>query len=121
MGIIDHIGIAVKDYEKSKMFCEIAGLSIHLIVEVEGWAGFGRGEKPEFWFGVHDKAQLPMHFSFLADNRQQVEAFYKAALAAGGENNGAPGIRQIYHPYYYGAFVIDLNGHNIEAVCHQSA
>ena len=122
MGIIDHIGIAVTDYQKSKTFYEKAlnPLGIRLIMEVNGWAGLGRGEKPEFWFGVHDKAQLPMHFSFLADNRKQVDAFYEAALAAGGKDNGAPGIREIYHPDYYGAFIIDSDGHNIEAVCHQS-
>ena len=121
MGIIDHIGISIKDYDQSKAFYEkaLAPLGIRLIMEVQGWAGFGRGEKPEFWFGQSEHLQVPMHYSFLAEDRQQVDAFYQAALAAGGKDNGEPGVREIYHPNYYGAFVIDPDGHNIEAVCHQ--
>ena len=88
-------------------------------MEVEGWAGFGDNkEKAEFWFGPDEKANLPMHIAFLAKNHQQVDEFYAEAIAAGATCNGKPGIREIYHPNYYGAFVIDLNGHNLEAVCH---
>ena len=118
--IIDHIGLAVEDYEKSKeFFCQaLAPLGIELVMEVQGRAGFGRNGKPELWFGVHTEKQRPLHIALVADNREQVRAFYKAALAAGGKNNGPPGIREIYHPNYYGAFVISPDGHNIEAVCH---
>ncbi len=119
--IIDHIGLAVGDYGKSKEFFAkaLAPLGITLIAEVAGWAGFGRSGKPEFWFGTHSQPAAAMHIAFAAENRQQVRAFYQAALAAGGVDNGAPGIREIYHPNYYGAFVLDPDGHNIEAVCHR--
>ncbi|MBV8805226.1 MAG: VOC family protein [Sinobacteraceae bacterium] len=118
--MIDHIGLAVSDYEKSKQFFSraLAPLGIQLVMEIEGWAGFGKAGKPEFWFGVHTQAQQPMHLAFVAENREQVRAFYEAALGAGGTDNGPPGIREIYHPNYYGAFVIGPDGHNVEAVCH---
>ena len=118
--IIDHIGLAVSDYEHSKRFFTqaLAPLGIELVIEVEGWAGLGRAGKAEFWFGTHTQPQVPMHFAFVAQNREQVRAFYAAALAAGGKDNGAPGIREVYHPNYYGAFVIGPDGHNIEAVTH---
>jgi len=118
--IIDHIGLAVGDYQQSKRFYTqaLAPLGIELIMEIEGWAGFGRSGKPEFWFGEHAEKQNPMHIAFLAQNRAQVDEFYDAALAAGGRDNGPPGVRAIYHPDYYGAFVLDPDGHNIEAVSH---
>lgn len=118
--IIDHIGFAVSDYKKSKEFFlrALAPLGIELVMEVQGWAGLGKGGKPEFWFGEHTEQQGPIHVAFSAENRAQVRAFYKAALDAGGRDNGPPGIREIYHPHYYGAFVLDPDGHNIEAVCH---
>lgn len=119
--IIDHIGLAVSDYEQSKAFFTqaLAPLGIEPVLEVEGWAGFGKHGKPEFWFGTHTQNQNPMHIAFVAENRTQVNAFHEAALKAGGKDNGSPGIREIYHPNYYGAFVIGPDGHNIEAVCHQ--
>jgi catechol 2,3-dioxygenase-like lactoylglutathione lyase family enzyme len=119
--IIDHIGLAVSDYEQSKAFFTqaLAPLGIEPVMEVEGWAGFGKHGKPEFWFGTHTQKQNPMHIAFLAENRAQVNAFYETALKIGGKDNGPPGIREIYHPNYYGAFVIGPDGHNIEAVCHQ--
>jgi catechol 2,3-dioxygenase-like lactoylglutathione lyase family enzyme len=118
--IIDHIGVAVSHYERSKAFYSLAlaPLGIALVMEVQGWAGLGRAGKPEFWFGVQAQPQRPMHIAFLADTRAQVRAFHAAALSAGGTDNGPPGIREIYHPNYYGAFVLDPDGHNIEAVCH---
>lgn len=119
--IIDHIGFVVSDYNKSKEFylkC-LAPLNIELVMEIEGWAGFGKNQKPEFWFGPHGEAHKPMHIAFSAESREQVNQFYEAAINAGAKDNGAPGIREIYHPNYYGAFVIDPNGHNIEAVCHK--
>jgi len=119
--IIDHIGLAVSDYDRSKAFFTqaLAPLGIALVMEVQGWAGFGKNEKPEFWFGRSTERQMPMHIAFAAETRSQVRAFYQAALTAGGKDNGAPGIREIYHPNYFGAFVIDPDGHNLEAVCHQ--
>jgi len=120
--IIDHIGIAVSDYDKSKQFylSVLATLDIELVVEVQGWAGFGSQGKPEFWFGSEEYVQNPMHIAFAANSRKQVDEFYQAAIAAGATDNGRPGVREIYHPNYYGAFVIDPDGHNIEAVCHRS-
>jgi catechol 2,3-dioxygenase-like lactoylglutathione lyase family enzyme len=120
--IIDHIGIAVSNYQRSKEFFRnaLAPLGIELVMEVEGWAGMGKGGKPEFWFGEHTAPHTPIHLAFLAASREQVRAFYSAALAAGGQDNGPPGIREVYHPSYYGAFVIAPDGHNIEAVCHQA-
>ncbi len=118
--IIDHIGLAVSDFEKSKQFFSkaLAPLGIEIVQEVQGWAGFGKSGKPEFWFGQLAYSHGPMHIAFIAENRAQVHAFYDAALQAGAKDNGAPGIREIYHPNYYGAFVIGPDGHNIEAVCH---
>lgn len=119
--IIDHIGLAVSDYAHSKAFFTqaLAPLGITLVMEVEGWAGFGKDGKPAFWFGTHAQAQHPMHIAFAAEHRAQVDAFYEAALKAGAKDNGPPGVREIYHPHYYGAFVIGPDGHNIEAVCHR--
>ena len=119
--IIDHIGFAVSDAEKSIEFYSkaLAPLGIERIMEFEGWTGFGKNGKPDFWFGKGDSPQTPMHIAFSADSREQVDQFYEAALAAGGKDNGAPGIREIYHPNYYGAFVFEPDGHNTEAVCHK--
>ncbi len=91
--IIDHIGLAVSNYERSKAFFTqaLAPLGIELVMEVDGWAGFGVKGKPEFWFGVHPERQKPMHIAFVAETRSQVRTFYQAALAAGGKNNGPPG------------------------------
>lgn len=118
--IIDHIGIDITDYQASKKFftSALAPLSIVLVTEVPGWAGFGKGGKPEFWFHEGPVKAPPMHIAFIAENRSAVRAFYDAALEAGGKDNGAPGIREMYHPNYYGAFIIGPDGHNIEAVCH---
>jgi catechol 2,3-dioxygenase-like lactoylglutathione lyase family enzyme len=119
--IIDHIGFVVSNYDKSKTFylkC-LAPLKIELVMEIDGWAGFGKNQKPEFWFGAYGVAHKPIHIAFTAESREQVNQFYTAALEAGGKDNGAPGIREIYHPNYYGAFVFDPDGHNIEAVCHK--
>ena len=118
--IIDHLGLSVADAEASKQFftLALAPLGITLVSEFAGWAGFGKNGKPEFWFGAGEVAQSPMHIAFVAETREQVDAFYKAAIEAGATDNGPPGVREIYHPNYYGAFVLDANGHNIEAVCH---
>jgi catechol 2,3-dioxygenase-like lactoylglutathione lyase family enzyme len=119
--IFDHISIGVSDYQKSKAFYAqaLAPLGIGLILEIAGWAGFGKDGRPQFWFGARADAQRPLHIAFVAENREQVRAFYAAAVEAGGKDNGGPGIRAIYHPNYYGAFVIDPDGNNVEAVCHK--
>ena len=118
--ILDHIGLAVRDFGRSSTFFRraLAPLGIETVLEGEGWAMLGKEGKPEFWFGVHGIPPGPIHVAFAAQNREQVRAFHRAALAAGGRDNGAPGIRAKYHPNYYGAFVFDPDGHNIEAVCH---
>ena len=119
--LIDHISLSISDVERSKQFYTrvLATLDIEQVGETHGWIGFGRNGKGDFWFGVDDEAQHPMHFAFLAESRAQVDAFHAAAIKAGGKDNGKPGLRPEYHPDYYGAFIIDPDGHNIEAVCHQ--
>ncbi len=127
--IIDHFGFGVSDYQRAKAFYTeaLAPLGITLVMEVgpeltEGkvWAcGFGKGGKPELWIGSDGKTTPPMHVAVVVDSRAEVRAFYEAALRAGGRDNGAPGLRPQYHPSYYGAFVLDDDGHNIEAVCHK--
>ncbi len=120
--ILDHIGLAVRDFGAAKAFYRraLAPLGIEIIMEGDGWAMLGKDGKPQFWFGVHGIPPGPIHIAFLADTRAQVRAFHRAALAAGGRDNGAPGIRAKYHPDYYGAYVFDPDGHNIEAVCHKA-
>ena len=127
--MIDHIGFPVSDYARAKSFYEkaLAALGYTLIMEVRQdehaaqAAGFGASGKPDFWIGGEGGLNRPMHIAIAARERATVDAFYKAALAAGGKDNGAPGIRAHYHPNYYGAFVLDPDGHNIEAVCHAPA
>jgi catechol 2,3-dioxygenase-like lactoylglutathione lyase family enzyme len=118
--MIDHIGISVSDLERSVAFYEkaLAPLGYKLIRKFEGFAaGFGKDGKPDFWIGP-GKISQPVHVAFRADQRSIVKAFYEAAMAAGGKDNGPPGTRPMYHEHYYGAFVHDPDGHNIEAVCH---
>jgi len=118
---IDHIGISVANFEESKAFYAQAlePLGIDIVMEFDGWAGMGRAGKPAFWFGEGGAARGPIHIAFHAEDRGQVRQFHAAAVAAGGKDNGAPGIRAHYHPNYFGAFVIGPDGHNIEAVCHR--
>jgi len=118
--ILDHVGIPVSNFARSKEFYTkvLGALNYGIIMEVEGAAGFGIVGKPEFWIGEGRVSTGPLHVAFRAGNREQVRKFYEAAVAAGGKDNGPPGIRKHYHPNYYGAFVFDPDGHNIEAVCH---
>ncbi len=125
--MIDHSGIQVSDIAKARAFYEacFATLGAQQLMEVpkeytDGLqvVGYGR-DKPDFWLSEGQAQVPPLHFAFSADNRAQVDAFYKAALAAGGRDNGAPGPRPQYHEHYYGAFVLDPDGNNIEAVCHK--
>jgi catechol 2,3-dioxygenase-like lactoylglutathione lyase family enzyme len=132
--MIDHTGVIVSDYAKSKEFYTrtLAPLGYVLIKEIPASvtghtdvAGFGEPSKPDFWISgaTPDKpVQRPAsHIAFRARNRAMVDAFHKTALTAGGKDNGQPGVRAHYHPDYYSAFVLDPDGHNIEAVCHEPA
>jgi catechol 2,3-dioxygenase-like lactoylglutathione lyase family enzyme len=127
---IDHIGLSVSDYEAAKTFysAALAPLRMSLLMEfpasVTGGfdaAGFGADGKPFLWISGEGKMVPHIHVAFRAESRAQVDAFFAAALAAGGKDNGGPGVRELYHPDYYGAFVLDPDGHNIEAVCHKPA
>ena len=122
--ILDHLGVCVTDFERSKAFYQAAlaplGLAIMMEFPGDGSAcGFGRAGKPAFWISGGAKTSPRVHVAFAAPSREAVDAFYKAALAAGATDNGAPGIRAHYHPNYYAAFVLDPDGHNIEAVYHK--
>ena len=118
--MIDHTGVGVTDIAKSKAFyrAALAPLGYEVVMEWEQGAGFGVPPKPDFWIGEGTPNPPPIHVAFRAESRQQVDAFFAAALAAAGRDNGAPGLRPHYHAHYYGAFVLDPDGHNIEAVCH---
>lgn len=118
--MLDHIGLDVSDIKKSKEFYlqALKPLGYEVFMEWEKWVGFAVNGKPDFWLREGTKVTPPIHVAFRAENRALVNAFYEAAITAGGKDNGAPGIREIYHPNYYGAFTLDPDGHNIEAVCH---
>ena len=119
--MLDHISIRVSDYERSKRFFEaaLAPLGYTLLFEhgISG-AGFGRSGKPDFWI-KQGQPSPSLHIAFASEDRAMVDAFYKAAMSCNGRDNGAPGLRPEYHSTYYGAFVLDPDGHNIEAVCHK--
>jgi catechol 2,3-dioxygenase-like lactoylglutathione lyase family enzyme len=120
--MIDHVGFAVSDYARSKAFYEraLAPLGLTVLLEPKGQAaGFGRDGKPIFWLETHGQVAHGIHVAFTAADRATVDAFHAAALAAGGTDNGAPGIRELYHPDYYGAYVLTADGVNLEAVCHR--
>lgn len=123
--MLDHIGITVSNYEVSKKFYQkaLAPLGYKLLMEVQGFAGFGLeqngGPIAKFWLHQGDKPGSSTHIAFTVPDRETVDAFYAEAIKAGGKDNGKPGIRAIYHPNYYGAFVLDPDGFNIEAVCHK--
>jgi catechol 2,3-dioxygenase-like lactoylglutathione lyase family enzyme len=118
--VIDHISLTVSDFMRSKAFYEAAlgAIGYGVLREFDGGvAGFGVPPKPDFWIRAGQQNISPVHVAFSVDSRELVDAFYAAAMAAGGRDNGKPGLRSHYHPDYYGAFVLDLDGHNIEAVC----
>ncbi|TIX89080.1 VOC family protein [Rhizobium sp. P44RR-XXIV] len=121
--MLDHVTIGVRDIEKSRIFYDavlhILGIE-HLYAEGETFAGYGIRPKAFFWIGQRTGPQTGTHIAFVAKNREAVDRFHQAALAAGGIDNGPPGLRPHYHPDYYGAFILDPDGHNIEAVCHLS-
>ena len=135
--MIDHLGLNVRDLKLSRRFYDAALAPLHIAVVMEvtpeqssaaaSFLGYGKtadsrdiqAGKPTFWIAQEEPLGNRLHVAFLADSRAEVDAFHAAAMAAGGTDNGAPGIRAHYHPNYYGAFVLDPDGHNIEAVCHR--
>ena len=118
--MIDHIGLTASDYEKSKHFFEKAlapfGYSVLMEHKISG-CGFGSAMIPNFWI-KQGNVTSGVHVALSSPDRTTVDAFYQAAISAGGTCNGPPGLRPEYHPAYYGAFVSDPDGNNIEAVCH---
>jgi catechol 2,3-dioxygenase-like lactoylglutathione lyase family enzyme len=124
--MFDHVSVPVKDYAAAKLFFEkaLAPLGVKMMMEIpreytggRGVAGFGTAN-PQFWIGEGDHKNEHVHVAFAAKDRATVDAFYAAAMAAGATDNGKPGPRPHYHEHYYGAFVFDLDGNNLEAVCH---
>lgn len=128
--MIDHIGLSVSDLSAARSFYTAAlaplGITVQLEVTEEmtgghgAHLGLGTEGNPFFWIGTGRPASNGVHIAFSAPDRATVEAFYKAALAAGGRDNGAPGLRPQYHAGYFGAFVLDPDGTNVEAVCHEN-
>ena len=119
--MFDHIGLGVTNLNESKAFFLKALQPLGVAVVMEGSYGVGMGPpgKPMLWLSESKEQPSPLHLAFTASSRAQVDQFYRAAIAAGGKDNGPPGLRPHYHPNYYGAFVIGPDGHNVEAVCHQ--
>ncbi len=127
--MIDHTGIIVRDYSLSRDFylSTLGAIGYELMNEIPASvtghtdvAGFGEAGKPDFWISKGSPNKPPTHIAFRVTSRALVDAFYHAAIKAGGRDNGPPGLRPHYHPDYYGAFVLDPDGHNIEAVCHEA-
>jgi catechol 2,3-dioxygenase-like lactoylglutathione lyase family enzyme len=117
--MIDHVTLRVRDLAAAKSFYStaLAPLGYKVGMEFPDGAGLGAGEKLDFWI-IHDPDARPQHLAFSAPDRASVDAFHAAALAAGGSDNGPPGLRLEYHPNYYASFVLDPSGHNMEAVHH---
>ena len=119
--MFDHIGVGVSDLKASKAFFlqALSPLGVGVVMEFPNAAGLGRAQKASLWLGATKDKPLPLHIAFAADSRTQVDEFYRQAIAAGGKDNGPPGIRAHYHANYYAAFVIGPDRHNVEAVCHR--
>jgi catechol 2,3-dioxygenase-like lactoylglutathione lyase family enzyme len=117
--MIDHIGLRVTDFDKSRQFYveALKPLGYTLLRDYPGVCGFGAGGKPDFWI-TKSETTVPSHIAFLCESRAIVHAFHEAGMKAGGKDFGAPGKRD-YHEHYYGAFILDPDGHNIEAVVHK--
>jgi catechol 2,3-dioxygenase-like lactoylglutathione lyase family enzyme len=122
--VFDHVGLNVADFATSKRFFEqaLSPLGYRVVMDFSqfGAAGFGAEDKPEFWVSARDPRGTGTHVAFQASDHATVDSFHAEALAAGGTDNGPPGTREEYHPSYYAAFVLDPDGNNIEAVCHQA-
>jgi catechol 2,3-dioxygenase-like lactoylglutathione lyase family enzyme len=119
--MIDHIVLNVSDLGRSRRFYTAAlmPLGYRVAKELTAGVGFGVGSRADIWLWRRDPPMAGVHVALLCATRSMVDAFHAAALAAGGRDNGAPGPRPIYHPHYYGAFILDPDGHNFEAVCHE--
>ena len=117
--ILDHVNIGVAGLAASRAFSEraLAPLGITFVMANQAGVGFGSGGKPEFWISERGRSGL-VHIAFAGADRGTVDRFHSEAIAAGGRDNGAPGVRSQYHPFSYGAFVLDPDGNNIEAVTH---
>ena len=115
----DHVGFNVSNFALSRLFylAALEPLGIGMVSEGDDWAMLGEPGRGRLWFGSMGPAATPIHVAFEARTRQQVRQFYNAAIGAGGRDNGPPGLRD-YGPNYYAPFVLDPDGHNIEAVCH---
>jgi len=118
--MFDHIGIRTRNSEASEAFFlrALAPLGVSIAMKGPHGAGLGMNGKPSLWIYESQERPTPLHLAFTAKRRSQVDAFYRAAMEAGGQDNGAPGLRTHFHPHYYAAFVIGPDGHNVEAVCH---
>jgi len=118
--MIDHISLSVSDLAASKAFylAALAPLGHEILFEEPAVVGVGVAPKPEFFILKSDSAIVPIHVAFSASKRLLVDSFYASAMASGGRDNGKPDLCPEYHPNYYGGFVLDPDGHNIEAVCH---
>jgi catechol 2,3-dioxygenase-like lactoylglutathione lyase family enzyme len=125
--MLDHMGIGASDFDASRRFYDaaLAPLGMGVVTEVTAQmsgsyhgVGYGRDDKPVFWVSSGGARGTGIHLAFSAATRAEVDAFYAAGMASGGRNNGPPGLRPHYHPGYYGAFLLDPDGINVEAVCH---
>jgi len=122
--ILDHVGLRVSDVDRSVAFYRetLGTLGIAVLMDFvvggERHVGFGKG-KPDFWISGGRPLRGETHVAFTAASRSEVQAFHSVGLSMGGRDNGAPGVRAQYHPDYFGAFVLDPDGNNVEAVCHR--
>ena len=121
--MIDHVVLNVRDLQASRRFyaAALGPLGYSVVKEAGGLIGFGAGSKADLWIGRRDPLTREAHVAFRCATRSMVDAFHAAALGAGGRDHGAPGLRPAYHADYYGAFLLDPDGNNIEAVCHEPA
>ena len=119
--MIDHVTLNVRDLEASKAFYleALRPLGYELVLTYLDGCGFGAEGKPDFFLAQRGDPSAPVHVALLAPDRKHVDAFHESALAAGGMDNGPPGIRLVYHEHYYGAYVLDPDGNNVEAVTHE--
>jgi catechol 2,3-dioxygenase-like lactoylglutathione lyase family enzyme len=119
--VIDHLNLGVSDLAASRAFYTraLAPLGYLALMDRPYGVGFGADGKPDFWISSDRPVAGPLHVAFTSSDRATVEAFHREALAAGGRDNGPPDLRPAYHPSYYGAFVLDPDGNNVEAVAHR--
>jgi catechol 2,3-dioxygenase-like lactoylglutathione lyase family enzyme len=120
--MFDHLGLGVTNLQAAKEFFlrALSPLGVRVLLEDSDGVGLGQGDKASLWLWSISAPATPLHLAFVADKRAQVDAFHRQALAAGGQDNGAPALRPRYHASYYAAFVIGPDGHNVEVVCHRA-